>query len=75
MSSGVMEQLNGLLRHEDCNVITPALRTLGNFVTGDDCQTQVGSGKQKVLFLLRNLYDFAINIYFLVVGTQLCEAT
>ncbi|CAM9494258.1 unnamed protein product, partial [Hapterophycus canaliculatus] len=30
-----------LLQHQDSNVVTPALRTLGNFVTGDDAQTQV----------------------------------
>lgn len=41
MSSGVVHPLVGLLRHDDSNVVTPALRTLGNFVTGDDMQTQV----------------------------------
>ena len=41
MSSGVVHPLVGLLRHDDSNVVTPALRTLGNFVTGDDIQTQV----------------------------------
>lgn len=42
MSSGVVAPLVGLLQHDDSNVVTPALRTLGNFVTGDDVQTQVG---------------------------------
>lgn len=51
MSSGVMEQLNSLLRHENCNVITPALRTLGNFVTGDDCQTQVAKIPKKQMII------------------------
>lgn len=41
MSSGVVPPLVGLLQHNDSNVVTPALRTLGNFVTGDDVQTQV----------------------------------
>lgn len=29
-----------LLEHEAANVVTPALRTVGNLVTGDDLQTQ-----------------------------------
>lgn len=41
MSARVVGLLVALLRHEDSNVVTPALRTLGNFVTGDDVQTQV----------------------------------
>lgn len=44
MSAGVVFQLIVLLEHEDSNVVTPALRTLGNFVTGDDLQTQVRQG-------------------------------
>lgn len=42
MSTGVVQPLVGLLQNADSNIITPALRTLGNFVTGDDVQTQVG---------------------------------
>lgn len=46
MSAGVVAPLVGLLQHEDSNVVTPALRTLGNFVTGDDAQTQVGRASE-----------------------------
>lgn len=42
MSAGVVGRLVALLEHNDSNVVTPALRTLGNFVTGNDIQTQVG---------------------------------
>lgn len=41
VEAGVAGPLIGLLAHGDSNVVTPALRTLGNFVTGDDLQTQV----------------------------------
>lgn len=44
MSAGVVGPLVNLLQHGDSNVVTPALRTLGNFVTGDDVQTQVWGG-------------------------------
>ncbi|CAM9615020.1 unnamed protein product [Ectocarpus fasciculatus] len=40
ISSGVAGPLTALLQHGDSNVVTPALRTLGNFVTGSDAQTQ-----------------------------------
>ena len=41
VEAGVTGPLITLLQHGDSNVVTPALRTLGNFVTGDDVQTQV----------------------------------
>ncbi|CAN0061761.1 unnamed protein product [Sphacelaria rigidula] len=41
MSSGVVHPLVGLLRHDDWRVVSPALKTLGNFVSGTDNQTQV----------------------------------
>lgn len=41
ISSGVARRLVELLLHQNANVRTPALRTVGNIVTGDDLQTQV----------------------------------
>lgn len=32
-----------VFRHNDYKVISPALRAVGNIVTGDDIQTQVSS--------------------------------
>ena len=40
MSTGVTHDLVTLLGHENSSVVTPALRTLGNFVSGNDKQTQ-----------------------------------
>ncbi|CAG5131546.1 unnamed protein product [Candidula unifasciata] len=37
---GVLPRLVELLGSTDASVVTPALRTIGNIVTGDDCQTQ-----------------------------------
>lgn len=41
IQSGVARRLVELLMHKSPNVKTPALRTVGNIVTGDDLQTQV----------------------------------
>jgi hypothetical protein len=41
IQSGVCRRLVELLMHKSPNVKTPALRTIGNIVTGDDLQTQV----------------------------------
>jgi importin subunit alpha-1 len=41
IESGVCRRLVDLLKHESSAVQTPALRTVGNIVTGDDLQTQV----------------------------------
>lgn len=41
IESGVARRLVELLMHKSPNVKTPALRTVGNIVTGDDVQTQV----------------------------------
>jgi importin subunit alpha-1 len=41
IASGVAKRLVELLMHRSPNVKTPALRTVGNIVTGDDLQTQV----------------------------------
>lgn len=39
LESGIVPQLVALLTSEEGNVLTPALRTVGNIVTGDDAQT------------------------------------
>jgi len=41
IEAGVCRRLVELLMHRSDNVKTPALRTVGNIVTGDDLQTQV----------------------------------
>lgn len=41
IQAGVSRRLVELLLHKNPNVKTPALRTVGNIVTGDDLQTQV----------------------------------
>jgi len=41
IQSGVCKRLIELLMHKSDNVKTPALRTVGNIVTGDDNQTQI----------------------------------
>lgn len=44
IEAGVCQRLVELLIHTSPAVQTPALRTVGNIVTGDDLQTQVGAG-------------------------------
>lgn len=39
MDSGIVPQLVALLTSKEGTVLTPALRTVGNIVTGDDAQT------------------------------------
>ena len=43
MDSGVAPSLVHLLHSDEPRVITPTLRTLGNFVSGNDQQTQVST--------------------------------
>ena len=40
VASGIVPRLAALLSHESPSVVTPALRKLGNVVSGDDAQTQ-----------------------------------
>nr|UXY86904.1 importin alpha [Cryptomonas paramecium] len=39
--SGILQRIIELLTHSDFEVQTPALRTIGNIVSGDDTQTQL----------------------------------
>ena len=41
IEAGVCRRLVELLMHHSPSVQTPALRTVGNIVTGDDLQTQI----------------------------------
>ena len=41
IDGGVVPRLVELLGWDEVSVITPALRAIGNIVTGDDTQTQV----------------------------------
>jgi importin subunit alpha-1 len=41
INSGVVRRLVELLMHTSASVLVPALRTVGNIVTGDDQQTQI----------------------------------
>ena len=41
IEAGVVRRISELLMHTMATVLTPALRTIGNIVTGDDLQTQV----------------------------------
>ena len=54
IESGVCRRLVELLNHSSTSVQTPALRSVGNIVTGDDLQTQVviASGALSALLLL-----------------------
>lgn len=45
IEAGVCQRLVELLIHTSPAVQTPALRTVGNIVTGDDLQTQVSKDK------------------------------
>jgi hypothetical protein len=40
----ILIRYNATCRHPSPSVLIPALRTVGNIVTGDDLQTQVSCG-------------------------------
>jgi importin subunit alpha-1 len=63
--AGVVRRLVELLHHHSNMVKTPALRTIGNIVTGDDLQTQVviNRGEEH-----RNFLSCPLNIDCLLVG-------
>lgn len=52
IQAGVVRRLVELLGHKNTNVVTPALRTVGNIVTGDDLQTQAVLNCQALQYLL-----------------------
>ncbi|KAB2003297.1 hypothetical protein ERO13_D11G116800v2 [Gossypium hirsutum] len=63
IESGVCPRLVELLMHPSPTVLIPALRTVGNIVTGDDMQTQCIIGHQALpclLNLLTNTYKKSI---------------
>ena len=43
VDGGLVNRLVELMLHHERSVVTPALRAVGNILTGDDVQTQVGS--------------------------------
>jgi hypothetical protein len=62
IESGVCKRLTELLGHQNSLVVTPALRTVGNIVTGDDRQTQVIIQSGALAKLLHLLYHPRRNI-------------
>ncbi|KAK1385089.1 Importin subunit alpha [Heracleum sosnowskyi] len=55
IDAGVCPRLVELLLHPSASVLIPALRTVGNIVTGDDMQTQVIIQHQALLCLMNLL--------------------
>ncbi|CAH8273444.1 unnamed protein product [Arabidopsis lyrata] len=63
IDAGVVPRLIQLLAHSSPSVLIPALRTIGNIVTGDDLQTQMVLDHQALPFLLnllKNTYKKSI---------------
>ncbi|KFK42624.1 hypothetical protein AALP_AA1G019500 [Arabis alpina] len=63
VDAGVIPRLVKLLVHPSATVLIPALRTIGNIVTGDDIQTQEVINNQALpglLALLNNTYKKSI---------------
>ncbi|KAG4916811.1 hypothetical protein JHK87_054368 [Glycine soja] len=63
IEAGVCSRLVELLLHPSPSVLIPALRTVGNIVTGDDLQTEVIINHQalsRLLNLLTNNYKKSI---------------
>ncbi|KAF2590399.1 hypothetical protein F2Q70_00039512, partial [Brassica cretica] len=59
IQAGVVPRLVELLEHPSPSVLIPALRTIGNIVTGDDAQTQVFLFFQSFLsaYMFHSSYD------------------
>lgn len=59
---GVIEPIIEAMKSKHSNVVLPAVRTLGNFVTGDDSETQkiIQCGILPVLLALLDSQDLAI---------------
>ncbi|CAI0467120.1 unnamed protein product [Linum tenue] len=63
IETGVCQRLVALLLHQSPSVLVPALRTVGNIVTGDDSQTQciIGHGALPCLLnMLNNTFKKSI---------------
>ncbi|CAL5194803.1 unnamed protein product [Lathyrus oleraceus] len=63
IEAGVCSRLVELLQHPSPSVLIPALRTVGNIVTGDDMQTQIIINHQvlpRLMNLLSNTYKKSI---------------
>lgn len=52
-------------RHADYKVVSPALRAVGNIVTGDDLQTQVMAHSEQTLLMGCAEGVWMFNVYFL----------
>jgi hypothetical protein len=63
IEAGVCQRLVALLRHSSPSILIPALRTVGNIVTGDDMQTQFMINQQALPCLLNLLsYNYKKSI-------------
>lgn len=81
LDAGVLPTLVSLLYHEETLVITPALRVVGNIVTGTDDQTQAVVDAQAALQVFPRLLshtkstikkEAAWAISNIVAGNQVC---
>jgi HEAT repeat protein len=68
IESGVCPRLVELLQHPAPSVLIPALRTVGNIVTGDDVQTQYIINQQA----LPSLYNLLANNYKKSIKKEAC---
>jgi importin subunit alpha-1 len=59
IESGVFPRLVELLTHPSASVLIPALRTVGNIVTGDDLQTQVSPFQFLVSYFIYVAYYYS----------------
>lgn len=62
LESGIIPQLVTLLASPEVNVLTPALRAVGNIVTGDDVQTDAIILAGALPHLCKLLHHHRINI-------------
>ncbi|CAN8248073.1 unnamed protein product [Cochlearia groenlandica] len=68
IAAGVVPRLVELLAHSSPSVLIPALRTIGNIVTGDDLQTQTVLDHQ----VLPCLLNFLTNTYKKSIKKEAC---
>ena len=60
-------------RHSDYKVVSPALRAVGNIVTGDDLQTQVMTAHKVNVLLEKVIEYFQMNISDCVCNLCRCQ--